>query len=277
MMRGIVKQIEKAIEENDGTQIKVILLYHKMKIDLEYKNSSGRTFLQECCMKGHLNIVRLLVDQGASLETKDNNGNTALHYACSHANFQITRFLIMSCADVYVRNFEGQQPVDLVTDGSLQILVEMAMTMNSQENRCMTMGRIRKKRSNSNPRFYSDKYRVSSLESDKNTNKSNVREQRRHSQDTLLDQKFKPKKSVSFNKDRRNSWTGKIKKGDSFKKDSSRIKSKILNKKVSKLQALRKVSSETDIERLNDEAAHMNKMHKTENTDHLDLVGLTIE
>lgn len=43
--------------------------------------SSGKTALHVAAHQGHIEIVKLLLQSGASVNAKDNDGDTCLHYA----------------------------------------------------------------------------------------------------------------------------------------------------------------------------------------------------
>jgi ankyrin repeat protein len=62
--------------------------------DINTQDNFGATPLSRAIMLGNLNLVKWLVQQGASLEPKDINGETALAYATSNEKAAIFQFLI---------------------------------------------------------------------------------------------------------------------------------------------------------------------------------------
>ncbi|CAG2236460.1 unnamed protein product [Mytilus edulis] len=46
------------------------------------QDSNGQTALHKACIKGHVNIAKLLLDNGANIDIHDNNYKTALDIAC---------------------------------------------------------------------------------------------------------------------------------------------------------------------------------------------------
>lgn len=308
-MKAIIKQLEFAIEQDDATQAKVILTYHKQKINLDSKDQRGRTLLHKSCIQGSLPIIRLLVDQGASLEIQDKEGNTAMHHACIHDNYHVARYLLNSCADVYVRNCEGLQPVDLAQSSSLKMLLEMAMTLTSHENMVMTLGRIKKSKHNQNLRIIHINEGVNSGGGGSNDDGNNAKQKGEEKHDfTSLRSRYDEKRcsnqkseetngsinnKSSIRLSRRSPLTKirrgslnicKVKKINSFGKDNC-LPPKLYNmhklpdKKWSELQALRRVASETDIVRLVGDDHDNNfggKMQKVTNTEEMNLVGLSI-
>ena len=51
---------------------------------IDSKNDYGSTPLHLASMKGHLEIVKLLLGEGANIDAKDENGSTPLHWASRH-------------------------------------------------------------------------------------------------------------------------------------------------------------------------------------------------
>ena len=48
---------------------------------MKFKNDKGQTPLMAAANKGHLDVVRALVQHNAPLDVKDNDGDTALTFA----------------------------------------------------------------------------------------------------------------------------------------------------------------------------------------------------
>jgi len=312
-MRAIYKQFENAIDEEDVTQAKVFLYYHKAKINLDLKDkTSGKTLIHRCCEKGSLSVVRLLVDHGASTELQDNKGNTGLHYACEKNDFQLVRFLLNACANVFVKNNGGLSPSEMATESSVKILVEMAMSLNSSSNQIMTLGRHRKqKHTNNHPlgrinskKAHHDHHHGNSTTTTTTTTTTNMADESSDDCKQTNTSTTTKKKFPSFRKGRRGSGPivlCKVKKMNSFgeKRESPRVQQR--NNKLqihyttnwSDLQALRRSASETDLDRTtsnydnndaddghdNDDATTTKigcKMQKTTNSEEINLIGLTI-
>lgn len=236
-MLAIRRQLHKAINENDVTQIKVILHYHRLKVDFEHRNSEGKTLLHECCEKGCLDIVRLLVEQGARIESTDLNGNTSLHYSCLYGHINITRYLILNCANLYSRNHTGLLPVDVCSHPDLKIFVEMAMNIDTLGGKNMTIGRIRSKKTN-----------INTIVNVKNEASNQYHEQ-----------------------------TNIVKKKGSLKLKEPKCLPKHKQKLSLKTNDIKKSSSEADIRCISAEVHQMNCIKKVKNTDHINLVGLSIQ
>lgn len=121
----------KAVEDGDMTQVKVLLRYAQTNIHLGEPNRHGRTALQECCLKDNLEIIRLLLDHGASLEATDEYGWTALHYAAFFGSLDIVRFLVLSCADLMLENHNGETAYELAQNQDVKYYLHGMMMLGN--------------------------------------------------------------------------------------------------------------------------------------------------
>ena len=76
------------------------------------RDREGTTALHNAAWRGNLDIVRYLIEQGASLNALMNGGgNTALHNAASIGNIEVVRVLLDAGADVDCRTTWGATPL----------------------------------------------------------------------------------------------------------------------------------------------------------------------
>ena len=76
------------------------------------KNSVGETPLHIAAMKGHKEIIQLLVTEGANIEVEDKHGYRPLHVAIVEDQKDMVEFLINNHrASVNVRSREGITPL----------------------------------------------------------------------------------------------------------------------------------------------------------------------
>jgi uncharacterized protein len=66
---------------------------------LNSKGTHGFTPLMIASFKGHVEVVRWLVDHGAAIDERDEDGATALYMACSKAQLPVVRLLVERGAD----------------------------------------------------------------------------------------------------------------------------------------------------------------------------------
>ena len=131
-VRHIQNIFHKAVEDGDITQVKVLLRYARTNIHLGEPNKNGRTALQECCLKDDLELIRLLLDHGASLESTDSYGWTALHYAAFFGSLDIVRFLVLNCADLTFTNSNGETAYDLAQNPDVKFYLEGMMMLGGE-------------------------------------------------------------------------------------------------------------------------------------------------
>lgn len=63
--------------------------------------------------KGHVNMAKLLLNNGAYINTIDSDGNTALHIASRKNNQEMVQLLKNYTPDVNIKNAKNQKPIDI--------------------------------------------------------------------------------------------------------------------------------------------------------------------
>ena len=71
-----------ALDFGDTALVK--LFVEKKKLDVNAKDSTGKTVLMEAAKYGYKHIVKLLLEKGANVNAIDDNGNTPLIYAAKY-------------------------------------------------------------------------------------------------------------------------------------------------------------------------------------------------
>lgn len=87
------------------------LLLHGKYTTLDIVDKKGMTPLHLAARSNRVNIVRLLVRNGASLDMQDNLGNTALHYIASNRSIELFQYLLRRDADLRIVNHRGMTPI----------------------------------------------------------------------------------------------------------------------------------------------------------------------
>ena len=86
-------------------------------IDIELKDSEGRTSLMLASERGYISIVRYLLKAGARVdEPATCDASTALFYASIGGNHEILNELIAAGADIHKKNIYGNSPIILAAD-----------------------------------------------------------------------------------------------------------------------------------------------------------------
>ena len=78
------------------------------------------TGLSATAYKGHTEIVRLLLDNGAKVNQANNNKRTPLHKA---ANVEIAKLLLDKGAKVNQAEYDGQTPLDMADNDEIEELL----------------------------------------------------------------------------------------------------------------------------------------------------------
>ena len=93
---------------NDKRHLDVARLLLDEGADLNIQDHDGFTALIVASSQGHLEIARLLLDRGATTDIQDNNGRTALVRATGKGQIELERLLIKRGADdVNVKEKDG--------------------------------------------------------------------------------------------------------------------------------------------------------------------------
>ncbi|MCJ7476145.1 MAG: ankyrin repeat domain-containing protein, partial [Wolbachia endosymbiont of Homalodisca vitripennis] len=84
--------------------------------DVDIRDGWNNSSLQHAASNSHLDIVKYLVEKGADLMDKNNTGNTLLHFATGNPNnregrLEVVKYLIEKGADLNARNDYGDTPL----------------------------------------------------------------------------------------------------------------------------------------------------------------------
>jgi ankyrin repeat protein len=67
--------------------------------------------LIDACRKGHINVVKEFIKNGADINMTDTDGHTAIHIACGWGHTKIVQFLLDNGAVVNVTSEDGSTPL----------------------------------------------------------------------------------------------------------------------------------------------------------------------
>ncbi len=95
----------------------------KMRLALNSMHRRGAAFCFEtpliaACTSGSLEIVRILLQAGASVHIANQKGHTALSEACYHGHSEIVKELVLAGAAIDVRSTFGSTPLHDAAHGS---------------------------------------------------------------------------------------------------------------------------------------------------------------
>ncbi|XP_012668922.1 protein phosphatase 1 regulatory subunit 12C isoform X2 [Otolemur garnettii] len=92
---------------------------------LDSTNADGISALHQACIDENLDVVRFLVEQGATVNQADNEGWTPLHVAASCGYLDIARYLLSHGANIAAVNSDGDLPLDLAESDAMEGLLKV--------------------------------------------------------------------------------------------------------------------------------------------------------
>eukprot|EP00466_Bigelowiella_natans_P001009 jgi/Bigna1/88462/estExt_fgenesh1_pg.C_320078 len=83
--------------------------------DVNQRDGEERTPMHWACAGGHVDVAKILLENGADLGALDSKGNTPLHYATGYGQPDAAKLLLDAGVDVSVKNANGKTSLDVVT------------------------------------------------------------------------------------------------------------------------------------------------------------------
>ncbi|KAK1312590.1 hypothetical protein QJS10_CPA07g01168 [Acorus calamus] len=93
--------------------------------ELDARDREGRTAVHVAAGKGHVQMVRMLVEGGADRDARSGDGRTALHRAAANGDRDMVVALLEMGADCEIPTVRGQTPLDVARDKGHREIVEM--------------------------------------------------------------------------------------------------------------------------------------------------------
>lgn len=90
-----------------------VLLYNSEDTNINARTSMNRTPLHLATIHNHLNVVKLLVHEGAFIDFTDNDKNTCLHYASTQGYKDIVEWLLRKDPMLEIKNIRGRTSIDI--------------------------------------------------------------------------------------------------------------------------------------------------------------------
>ncbi|XP_052069070.1 caskin-2-like isoform X1 [Mytilus californianus] len=96
-----------------GKHGKTKLLGSSKRINIDYQDSDGMSALHQAALVGSLEMMGMLIEQGASVGLSDNKGMLALHYACWQGKAEPVHMLLQWRSPVSNQSYDGATPLHL--------------------------------------------------------------------------------------------------------------------------------------------------------------------
>ena len=104
--------------------------------DMNREFINGSTALFPACRRGHVGIVKELIERGANVNHANRSGETPLVMACRQGRFGVIRALIQSGANVNHINKYGESPLLIVSRRSRHKVIRMLVESGADVNYC---------------------------------------------------------------------------------------------------------------------------------------------
>ena len=87
-------------------------------MSVDVSSAFGWTALHRAIMFNRIDVIKLLLHEGADVNRQNNRKDTPLHYAARYNYTEVARLLIQNGADVNIRNYLNKTPLDDARKGS---------------------------------------------------------------------------------------------------------------------------------------------------------------
>ena len=112
-----------AIKEGDLTEACHLL---DQGVDVNSKDTDGRTALMWASMFGYSEIVTELLEKNSEIDLQNNSGNTALHWASGKGHADVVEILVAKKATADIQNKGGNTPLIWAShNGHLEVVTAL--------------------------------------------------------------------------------------------------------------------------------------------------------
>ncbi len=133
LLRPVLSPLNLALIEGDTEAVATIL--NKMpQVINDAEPFLGMTALDWAAVRGHADLVRLLLDRGADVKVRSTAGNTPLHYAALAGNPDIIESLLRAGAHVNERNNNGDTALHYAARNGHLRAVQVLLRHNALAN-----------------------------------------------------------------------------------------------------------------------------------------------
>jgi Protein kinase domain/Ankyrin repeats (3 copies) len=90
-----------------------VLIYNGKETNINSRTSMNRTPLHLATIHNHINVVKLLIHEGAIIDLVDNDVNTPLHYASTQGYSEMVDWLLKKNPKLDIKNHRERTPADI--------------------------------------------------------------------------------------------------------------------------------------------------------------------
>lgn len=111
--KNLRKNLQQAVDDNDLARLAELIAIHGPNVFVHPKGCDSLLhYACYACQEERLDIVRLLIAQGANVNARNTSGATPLHIACFNGRIDSVRTLIDAGANVGAIDTDGLTPFD---------------------------------------------------------------------------------------------------------------------------------------------------------------------
>lgn len=104
-------------------------------VNVNVKDSQGRTALAWASHNGYTEIVKILIDKGVKVNERTGSQKaTALLFPSINGDFPTAKLLLESGADVNIADIEGVTPIGVAANNGHKNIVELLIKMGANVN-----------------------------------------------------------------------------------------------------------------------------------------------
>lgn len=137
-----------AAARNDYDEVKRLLM---LGVSPNSVNHDGLTALHQCCIDASESIMLLLMKFNANVDARDTESWTPLHAACTCGHLNLVKILVENNANLLAVNGDGNMPFDICEDEAILNYIESQMVAQG-----ITQEEIDLKRSSNEMRMLKD-------------------------------------------------------------------------------------------------------------------------
>ena len=104
-----------------GAALQQAILHHDMEVVKLLLGHGGKTPLQLAA--DHVELIKLLLENGADVNAKGEYDETALHWAASGGHLNVVRLLLQNGADVNAEGYDGTALQQAASGGHLEVVI----------------------------------------------------------------------------------------------------------------------------------------------------------
>ncbi|XP_018323307.1 ankyrin repeat and death domain-containing protein 1A-like isoform X4 [Agrilus planipennis] len=117
--------------KNNKLEIVNYLLDTLEDIRVDCGDVEGQTALHHAAVGGHLEVVKKLLDVGATVDKRNKDQRTPLHVACEKGHVEVAKLVLAHEANLEARDAEGNTPLHLAAQQQQTEIVQLLLDQGS--------------------------------------------------------------------------------------------------------------------------------------------------